>query len=30
MSLRTVVIGMPACTRILTGLEKATGPPGEG
>ena len=27
MSLRTVVIGVPACTRILPGLQNAAGPP---
>ena len=27
MSLRTVVIGVPACTRILHGLQNAAGPP---
>jgi len=29
MSLRTVVIGVPACTRILRGLQESTGPPAE-
>ena len=29
MSLRTVVIGVPECTRILHGLQNSTGPPAE-
>jgi hypothetical protein len=27
MSLRTVVIGVPACMRVLLGLQNAAGPP---